>query len=450
MTKQIFRSICAVAILVLMASLVPVMGVLYNYFSTQQIEQMKVQLALASQGVEGEGAVYFDGLDTGDYRFTWIDVDGTVLYDSQSDSSVMENHLDRDEVVQALEKGYGESRRYSRTLTEQMFYCAQALSDGTVMRLAGAQYTIFMLFMGIIQPLTAVVLVALIISMVLARHLSKQIVKPLNEINLDQPLENQVYEEIQPFVNRIDNQQSQLKQDKAELEKAEKIRQEFTANVSHELKTPLHSIRGYAELLKSGMVREADIQPFAEKIYSESRRMSSLVNDIIDLSHLDSGAKDMQMEETDLYLTAQNAVDSLQSIAEVADVELCLTGESVRLQGIPQLLYGIIYNLCDNGIKYNHKGGSVSVDVAGTDTSAVLTVTDNGIGIPQQDKERIFERFYRVDKSRSKAVGGTGLGLSIVKHAALIHNATIDVDSTETGTKFVVTFPKNRENAQSV
>ena len=446
MTKRIFQSICIAAVTVLLASLVLIMGVLYDYFSRVQKEQLSAQADLAARGAADLGMEYFEGLDLGGCRISWIAADGSVLYDNMSDAESMENHLDREEVREAMETGRGESSRYSDTLTEKLSYQARLLPDGTVIRLAASQYTAWVLLMGVLQPLLVVVLLAVLLSLLLAYRLSARLVKPLNEVDLSDPLKNVEYEELRPLLSRIDSQHQQLKRDRDELEKNEEIRREFTANVSHELKTPLHSISGYAELLAKGMVRPEDVEKFSSKIYSESQRMTSLVEDIIELSHLDTGAEDMKREDVDLYLIARTAADSLSMAAKEAGVELKVSGESARVYGVPQLLYGICYNLCDNGIKYNREKGRVEISVRNLEGEVELKVSDTGIGIPEESRERIFERFYRVDKSRSKAVGGTGLGLSIVKHAALVHRATIDIDSEPgSGTSFTLHFPKDTQ-----
>ena len=446
MTKRIFQSICIAAVTVLLASLVLIMGVLYDYFSRVQKEQLSAQADLAARGAADLGMEYFEGLDLGGCRISWLAADGSVLYDNMGDAGSMENHLDREEVQEALETGRGESSRYSDTLTEKLSYQARLLPDGTVIRMAASQYTAWVLLMGVLQPLLVVVLLAVLLSLLLAYRLSARLVKPLNEVDLSDPLKNVEYEELRPLLSRIDSQHRQLKRDRDELEKNEEIRREFTANVSHELKTPLHSISGYAELLAKGMVRPEDVEKFSSKIYSESQRMTSLVEDIIELSHLDTGAGDMKREDVDLYLIARTAADSLSMAAKEAGVELKVSGESARVYGVPQLLYGICYNLCDNGIKYNREKGRVEISVRNLEGEVELKVSDTGIGIPEESRERIFERFYRVDKSRSKAVGGTGLGLSIVKHAALVHRATIDIDSEPgSGTSFTLHFPKDTQ-----
>ena len=550
MTKRIFRSICFVAIAVFLASLILIMGVLYSYFSGVQQRQLQMQLELAAQGVTNEETAYFSDLTVRDYRITWIDTDGTVLYDSDALSSDMENHLEREEIKEALATGYGESKRYSATLMDRSLYAAQRLEDGTVLRLSTAQSSILTLVLGMAQPISIVIVLAVVLSVVLAVRLSKSIVKPLNEIDLNHPLSNEGYDELAPLLRRIDGQQKQLRGQKTRLEqkqaeldtiigsmsegmvllnergkivsinpaamrllgtswncvgtdmltvsrnldlhdilsralqgqsevqtvsleagkyqisaspimseekvvgaalcffdvtekeKAEQMRREFTSNVSHELKTPLHSISGYAELLQNNMVKQGDIVPFAGKIYREAQRMTSLVEDILSLSHLDEGAEDMEWIEVDLYELAAKAIAGLEAEAKAAEVKMSLHGEYCSLHGVPQLLHSILYNLCDNAIKYNKNGGEVTVSVERQDADAVLTVSDTGIGIPAQEQARIFERFYRVDKSRSKEVGGTGLGLSIVKHAVLIHHGTIEVDSAvDEGTTITVRLP---------
>ena len=551
MTKRIFKAICAAALGVFVVTMLLIMGVLYNYFSSVQQKQLKAQTALAVQGVEQQGMDYFDGLTAEDLRITWIAANGDVLYDSAADSGAMENHLQREEIRQALADGFGESSRYSSTLMKQYLYSAQRLSDGTVLRLSISHNTIFVLLMGMLQPILIVIAVALVLSFLLASQLSKRIVEPMNNLNLDEPLENEGYDELSPLLRRIYSQQQHLKAQQATLaqkqneldaivghleegmllldkdckvitanqsalrlmdvkntkvagisllslnrnlelqeavrqamegksatrkttmhgrtiqiqaaavgreqemsgvavvlfditqaEQAEQRRREFTANVSHELKTPLQSISGYSELMKCGMAKPEDVKPFAQRIYAETQRLISLVEDIINLSHLDEGGS-YEWKQLDLYIAAQEVVTSLQDVAAGKQVGLHLEGTSVLFRGIPELVREILYNLCDNAIKYNHPGGSVTVTVSSGDGCALLTVKDTGIGIPEEEQDRIFERFYRVDKSRSKEVGGTGLGLSIVKHAALLHNAKIDVDSRlGEGTTIRVRFPE--------
>lgn len=550
MTKRIFRSILLVAAAVLLASFVLITGVLYDYFSNNQMEQLRAQTALAAQGVEKSGEGYFAGLGSHGTRLTWIAADGTVLYDSTATAAKMENHADREEVSSALKTGTGESTRYSTTLMERQLYCAQRLNDGTVVRLSCEQYTPLMLVLGMLQPVIVIAAAALAVSGVLASGLSKRIVRPLNELRLDEPDRIETYPELAPLTDKLRSQQNQLRAQEKELrqrrdefdaatenmieglvllnergtilsinksatklldisrycvgkdilllnnsrqmqellgrvrsgehcempvehggvsytvyaspvvsgervagtvllvldmtekEKAEKLRREFSANVSHELKTPLHTISGCAELLANGMVKPDDIPRFAAQIQSESKRMITLIEDIIKLSHLDEGAGDMQRCDVDLAAIARATVENLRPAAKAADVALSVNAcPAVIKNGIPQLLEAIVYNLCENAIKYNRPGGFVKVSVEKNADGTVLTVEDNGIGIPAEQQERIFERFYRVDKSHSKEVGGTGLGLSIVKHATALHNAKISMHSApDEGTSISVVF----------
>ena len=551
MSQRIFKSIFFVALVVFALSVLLIMGFLYGYFSDVQKTQLQMQTELAAHGVNLDGESYFDGLEADDYRVTWISQDGTVLYDNYSDENSMENHLKREEVREALEHGFGESERKSTTLEERALYAAQKLKDGTVIRLSIAQSSILTLILGMLQPICVVFSVALILSLILAYRLTKNIVEPLNKLNLDEPLKNENYDELAPLLRRIAWQQKELSKKSSELqnrqnefetvtdsmneglvlmnckgtilsinesagrlldtghesvgkniltinrnmelqeilskalagetaqkvvainegyyqiegspviadgaisgmallifnvterENAEHMRREFTANVSHELKTPLHTISGYAELMKAGIVKSEDVPNFAGKIYTEAQRLSQLVEDILNLSHLDEGAEGMTRMDVDLYALCEATLKSLESEAEGADVKLSLGGESGIINGIPQLLASIVYNLCDNAIKYNKAGGKVDVTVDNKDSDVVVCVKDTGIGIPQEHLDRIFERFYRVDKSHSKEVGGTGLGLSIVKHAVKIHDAKVDVASVVgEGTAITVTFPK--------
>lgn len=551
MTKRIFRTIFAVAISIFLASALLFMTVLYDYFSEIQQDQLRMQIDLASQGVEDEGLDYLKNLKIEDHRVTWIGTDGKVLYDNRSDAGEMENHFEREEVKEALSEGYGASSRYSSTLTQRYLYGAKRLPDGTVIRLSVAQNSLFLLTLGMLQPILVLCFIAVILSAFLASRLSKKIVKPLNELNLDRPLDNDGYDELSPLLRRIDTQQKEIERQSEELtqkqkelevmtsamsegivllnhhgtilsinqaaaqmlgadrscigedivsvnrsvelvdllnqakagthsekilelenaryqmmaspvissgavfgivllvldvtekEKAEQLRREFTANVSHELKTPLHTISGSAELLANGMVKPEDIPDFSNRIYSEAQRMIQLVEDIIRLSHLDEGAEDMKWETVDVYTVAEESINSLSDKAASAGIKLALTGEAVSIHGVKQLLREIISNLCDNAIKYNHKGGSVTVEVKDIGDFATVSVSDTGIGIPAEHQSRIFERFYRVDKSHSKEIGGTGLGISIVKHAAKLHHAEIALHSVvDQGTEITIRFPK--------
>ena len=445
MSSKIFKSIWIAAISVFLASLVFILGISYNYFSEIQKNQLKNETELAAAGVALSGKSYFDNLNAKDYRITWIDSSGNVLFDNEINAEKMENHLEREEIKEALTSGIGESSRYSDTLAEKQLYAAKRLPDGSVIRLAVVQLAIWALFLGFAQPICFVIVIALVLSFLLASRLARKIVEPINEIDLDNPsqyYDQENYKEVEPLLRRISAQQRQIKNDQEQIEQTALIRQEFTANVSHELKTPLHAISGYAELIEKGLVKDDDIKSFAEKIRIESVRLTNLVEDIINLTRLDNGVDDTEEEECDLYRIAENAIDSLEVAAFASNITVTLDGTSAPMLGIPQMLYSIVYNLCDNAIKYNHNGGSVQLTVKQEYDKTILSVKDSGVGIPEECIDRIFERFYRVDKSHSKEVGGTGLGLSIVKHAVIIHNGKIDVNSkVGEGTEFIIILP---------
>ena len=549
MTKKIFQSILLVAGCVLLASLLIIMGFLYDYFGGVEGNQLRNELSLAAAAVEDGGTDYLSRLTADRCRLTWIAADGSVLYDTRTDAESLENHASRAEVSQALTTGTGESTRYSSTLMEKTMYYAQQLDDGTVLRISISRATVGMIAVGMIQPLLIVLIVALILSGLLARRLSRRIVDPLNSLDLEHPLDNDAYEELSPLLKRIHRQhveiQTQLRElrektdeftqitgsmreglvlldehgsilsinaaaqllfdadaqcmgkdfltiersheisaaiqaavtdghsevraeragrvyqfdisritsdgkllgtvilafDITEQEFAEQNRREFTANVSHELKTPLQGIIGSAELIENGMVKPDDLPRFVGHIPAEAARLVTLIDDIIRLSQLDEGDA-MPTEPVDLLAVSQEAAENLHDAAAARDVTLSVTGQPAVIPGVRRLIYEIVYNLCDNAIKYNVNGGRVDIAVAsGTDGSSI-TVADTGIGIAPEHQGRVFERFYRVDKSHSKASGGTGLGLSIVKHAVQYHHGRIELESTPgAGTTIRVVFP---------
>ena len=378
-----------------------IMGTTFAYFADVQRQQLKTETEMAALAVDELQAGYLAQLPEENYRVTWISPDGQVLYDSDMAASQMENHLEREEVQAAMRKGYGESQRYSGTMTVKMLYSAQRLADGSVLRLSMPQQTILMVIWDMALPIGFILLVVIGVSVAIAARETK----------------------------------------KANQEETEAMRREFTANVSHELKTPLHSISGFAELLKNGMVMEQDTGYFAEKIYNEAQRMIKLVQDIIILSRLDEGQENTTRSSVNLYQRAEGVIANLEPMADKNGITIELIGQQVVMEGIPHLLNSMLFNICENAIKYNKPEGSVLVEVSEIAGHPRITVRDSGIGIPMRDRSRIFERFYRVDKSHSKEVGGTGLGLSIVKHAARLHNAKLDVDSiVGEGTLITVKF----------
>lgn len=550
MTKKIFQSIIIVAATVLLASLTIILGVFYEYFGNIQKGQLTDELNLASVSVIKDGVDYLEQLQSDHYRLTWIDADGTVLYDTETGNEELENHKDRAEVKTAFEKGIGESTRYSATLMEKTRYYAKRLEDGTVLRISAKYATTGLLVLGMLQPIIFIIIGALILSGVLASRLSKRIVEPLNNLDLEKPLENETYEEISPLLNRINRQSSEISKqlrrleektdefnqitesmkeglvlldnkgivlsinpaartifgsdtqgavghdflrldrsrtlsaaiektfeeghseiriermgreyqldisriesagkvlgavmlafDITEQEYAERNRREFTANVSHELKTPLQGIIGSADLIETGMVKPEDMPRFIGHIRKEATRLVALIEDIIRLSQLDEG-NELPCEEFDLMDIAEEVEQNLESAAGARDIAFSLSGRNAIMHGVRRLMYEIVYNLCDNAIKYNLPGGKVEIMIDRKDEEAVLCVKDNGIGIAPEHQDRVFERFYRVDKSHSKSSGGTGLGLSIVKHAVQYHHGKLELKSEiGKGTEITVHFP---------
>lgn len=539
MTAKIFRNSMAVGISVFLLSVALFMGVLYQYFGNQLTDELENEAWLVARGVELRGIEYLEGLNSSS-RITWVDQDGTVLYDNMADPATMENHADRAEIRDAMRGSQGTAVRDSSTLAEKTFYVARRLEDGTVIRLASAQYTIVVLLLSMLQPLMIILVVALILAAVLAHRLSKGIIQPILDLDLEHPEDCDTYDELAPLLTRIRRQNDTIRRqmdllrqrqqefaaltenmsegfvlldrkghilsynsgalrllgtiapaeeanvltldrseafrrvveqvlagnrnqgrlerggrcvqvmadpvshdgqvagavlvlvDVTEREQGEQMRREFTANVSHELKTPLTAISGMAEIIKNGMVEPEDIIGFAGDIYKESQRLIALVEDIIHLSRLDEGTPNLQREEVDLLELARSVEQRIEPLAKKAGVTLTVAGAPFRVHGVRAVLDEMVYNLCDNAVKYNRPGGTVAVSVSPSPggKGGEVTVSDTGIGIPAQDQERVFERFYRVDKSHSKEIGGTGLGLSIVKHGAALHDAQVELTST--------------------
>ena len=544
MTSKIFRSTVLVAVIVLLCSLGVVMGVLHNHFTQVQVEQLKDELSLAVTGTEQYGNAFLENVEADRFRVTWVDTDGTVLFDTQADQTIMENHADREEIREAMETGFGSAVRTSATMTEQTYYEAQKLKDGTVLRISTNQESALSLMIGMIWPIILIAVLSIGLSALLARRMARRIVEPLNKLDLEQPLKNEVYEEISPLLHRIHRQHNQIQMQVEKMKRkadefnqitasmqeglvlldsygkivsinpaaqklfetdgdcigrdflmidrtramrsavndaldkgrayarenrngrdyqfdlsciksddmvigavilafditerlnSEQMRREFSANVSHELKTPLQGIIGSAELLESGMVKPEDTPRFVGHIRKEAARLVNLIEDIIRLSQLDEGVE-LPTEKVDMLALAEDVKEILDTSAAEMNVRVDVTGAGFAVMGVRRMLQEIIYNLCDNAIKYNVPGGSVTIHAENNR----LVVSDTGIGIPAEHKERIFERFYRVDKSHSKASGGTGLGLSIVKHAVQYHHGIITLQSElSKGTTISVLF----------
>ena len=551
MTKKIFKSIMFVCALVLAVGLAAVMGILYRNFDGQMRKELSKEAAYLAYGVEQQGVDYLKNIKDKSARITYIDQDGTVLFDNEADVSEMKNHSDRTEFQKAEKYGAGESSRYSDTLSEKTIYYALRLKDGTVLRVSGTQDSVLALVENLIFPLCGLLCLMLILSGIMASAISKRIVKPINELDLESPKENQIYEELSPLLSKIHRQnreiQNQLELAKQQQEEfslitenmqeglividkytmilsanssawnlfhmdrvrqgesvycldreeefrhaieqvlsgehtelvlklngsdiqlianpvirdkktegavvllvnvtekleRESLRREFSANVSHELKTPLTSISGFAEIMQGGLVKCEDIPQFAGRIYKESQRLLQLVEDVIQISQLDEEKTSYTWEPVDVYQVCKNAFESLKEKAKRLNVHLYICGEYMKMEAVRTLLEEAVYNVCDNAIKYNRNEGSVSVFLTQTAQEIQIVVKDTGVGIPKEDQDRVFERFYRVDKSHSKEIGGTGLGLSIVKHAVGALKGSVMLRSEEgNGTEICMKFPK--------
>lgn len=551
MTKKIFKSIMFVCALVLTVGLAAVMGILYSNFDGQMRKELSKEAAYLAYGVEQQGLNYLKNIKDKSARITYIDQDGTVLFDNEADVSEMKNHSDRTEFQKAEKYGAGESSRYSDTLSEKTIYYALRLKDGTVLRVSGTQDSVLALVENLIFPLCGLLCLMLILSGIMASAISKRIVKPINELDLESPEENQIYEELSPLLSKIHRQnreiQNQLELAKQQQEEfslitenmqeglividkytmilsanssawnlfhmdrvcqgesvycldreeefrhaieqvlsgehtelvlklngsdiqlianpvirdkktegavvllvnvtekleRESLRREFSANVSHELKTPLTSISGFAEIMQGGLVKCEDIPQFAGRIYKESQRLLQLVEDVIQISQLDEEKTSYTWEPVDVYQVCKNVFESLKEKAKRLNVHLYICGEYMKMEAVRTLLEEAVYNICDNAIKYNRNDGSVSVFLTQTAQEIQIVVKDTGVGIPKEDQDRVFERFYRVDKSHSKEIGGTGLGLSIVKHAVGALKGSVILRSEEgNGTEITLRFPK--------
>ena len=553
MTKRIFHTATAVALVMLLLCAASILGILYHDNQQRYVSQLADTASYIAHGMETEGMDYLTSLAKTQNRITWIGADGTVLYDNTADPAAMDNHSDREEFLEALSSSSGESIRYSSTLSANTINYAIRLNDGTVLRVSGDQSSVVSTLLRLLPSILLIVAVGLILSAFLAYWTSRRIVKPLAQIDLEHPEEAEAYDELTPFLHRIASQNRQIDRqmktlreqqekfsvitenmsegflvldrltnilsynssarrllgvpegekidnqsaltlnrsesfrkavslslngkaneqrmelhgrcyqlisnpvrqegsvigavivmlDITEQEERETLRREFTANVSHELKTPLTSISGIAEIMKNGMIRAEDIPHFAENIYREAQRLIALVSDILRLSQLDEGKESPEQVPVDLFNLSHSIVNSLEVAARKKELHMKVQGVHAVVLGVPAVLEEMIYNLCDNAVKYNRRGGSVTVTIAQEEASVRLTVSDTGIGIPEDEQNRVFERFYRVDKSHSREIGGTGLGLSIVKHAAAYHGASLSMKSEPgRGTDISVIFPR--------
>ena len=548
MVNKMFRSNFFTSMLILLMSFCLTFGVLFSYFEAQMFTELESEAIYISHALKNEGISYIDNFDNAGKRITLVSADGAVLADTSADIKELENHADRKEIKDATQNGSGTSSRYSDTLMQKTLYYAQKLDDGTILRVSTTQNSVIIILLGLLQPLIIIIVVALIISIFLSYRLSKAIIKPINEIDLDNPASNETYEELSPLLKKMSAQKKiivmQIKEaeqkqeefklitenmsegllvidkdsnvlsynqaairlleitdvksdsvlafnhikgfrnvvekallgeraesdishdentynlianpvyeneqiigaviviiDITESVKREQLRQEFTSNVSHELKTPLTSISGFAEMMKSGGTPDETVKDFSTSIYDEAQRLITLVSDIMKISELDEGAVPLEKESVEIYELSKDIVKRLTPIADKRNITFNIIGDTANVCGARKILDEMIYNLCDNAIKYNKESGTVDVIVNQADGKKSITVRDTGIGIPQNEQSRVFERFYRVDKSHSKLVGGTGLGLAIVKHGAAYHDAEISLESTEgKGTSVTITF----------
>lgn len=548
MVNKIFRSNFFTSMLILLMSFCLTFGVLFSYFEAQMFTELESEAGYISYAVKNEGTDFIDNFNEKGKRITLVSSDGTVLADTSASVEELENHSDRKEIEDAIKNGKGTSSRYSNTLMQKTLYYAEKLDDGTILRVSTTQNSVVIILLGLLQPLIIIIVLALIISIFLSYRLSKAIIKPINELDLDNPAANETYEELTPLLKKISAQKktisNQIKEAKQKQEefklitenmseglliidkdfnilsynqaaktlldvddadnksvlsinrsrgfrntieaalsgeraendithdentynlianpvyennkiigaviviidttesvKREQLRQEFTSNVSHELKTPLTSISGFAEMLKSGGTPDETVIDFSTSIYDEAQRLITLVSDIMKLSELDEGAAPFEKESVDIYELSKDIVKRLTPIAEKRNISFSMIGDTARVYGVRKILDEMIYNLCDNAIKYNKDNGTVDVIINQANNKTSITVKDTGIGIPASEQSRVFERFYRVDKSHSKLVGGTGLGLAIVKHGAAYHDAEVSLKSTEgRGTSVTITF----------
>ncbi len=436
MRRKIQRSMCLVAFLALLISGILTVAAVYQQTVMNKTAELRQEAEYIQAAVDIAGEKYLNVMDNvqKSTRLTLVGQDGTVLYDSVQDDTTLENHKNRKEIKGAMENGRGEAVRTSDTLGQKTFYYAIRLQDGTVLRASQTIDNVLPTIRKLLPYIIGIFLLMVAGAYLLAKWQTKRLIDPINHLDLEHPLENDVYEELTPLLQGIDVQNR-------EKEKAAEMRKEFSANVSHELKTPLTSISGYAEIMKNGLVRPEDMKGFSERIYNEASRLITLVEDIIKISKLDEKSIELEKQEVDLYLLVREICTRLAPQAEKKSVRFEVSGEHVSYNGIRQILDEMIYNLCENAVKYNVKGGKVSVWTGNTLEGPKVIVEDTGIGIPEEEKERVFERFYRVDKSHSRENGGTGLGLSIVKHGALLHDAKIQISSNlGKGTKIELIF----------
>lgn len=442
MQKKLLKHVNLLVMLSAFLTFICASIIMYYKFDTWARQGVRDEVEFLRAGIEEIGETYIYRLDANlaGSRITLIDAEGEVLFDSNADTTEMENHKERPEFIEAQEKGYGETTRYSSTLAKQTFYYAVRLESGNYLRVAKTTDSMFVTMISSFMLLAVFLAVIFVFTCVLVSRKTKTLIEPINNLNLENPLENVCYEELRPLLVRVDQQNKEIARQVEKLKEAESVRREFSANVSHELKTPLMSISGYAELMMNGMVSQENVPRFSGRIYKEASRLTNLVADIIQISRLDEKS-DMPFEKVDLYELTKDVVFHLQVAAAKKHITLEMKGEEISVEGVRHVLYEMLFNVADNAVRYTEDGGKVTVFVGIKENRPYYYVEDNGIGIPLEEQKRIFERFYRVDKSHSRQTGGTGLGLSIVKHGAMLHHAEIHLQSAPgEGTKMELLF----------
>ena len=442
MRQKIMTHVTVLVVLTVLLTYLAASLVMYHKYRGDMEADVIKEAEYIRYALENVGEEYLEK-DLGQLttsRITVIDSQGKAVYDSNPEED-QKDFQELQEFQNAREEGEGQSLRFSDMLSRQTFYYAVRLDNGDILRVGKTTDSIFQTMVSSFTLLGIIMILILVLGFLYTKHQAKKLIEPINQLDLENPLKNVVYEELRPLLNRVDQQNRQIASHMEELQQAEKVRREFSANVSHELKTPLMSISGYAEIMKNGMVRQEDVPEFAARIYDEAARLSSLVQDIIELSKLEEKSGELPLETVDLYELLQDICRNLTLPASKKNISIQTEGSSVKIRGVRHVLYEMFYNLVDNAVKYNREGGWVKVSLKDRENGAEFTVEDNGIGIAREEQDRIFERFYRVDKSHSRKTGGTGLGLSIVKHGAALHHAGISLESClGEGTKIQIFF----------
>ena len=448
MKQRIMNHVGLLAALSILITFFAASIVMYQKYNSYMRKDVKNESRYLEYVLENMGEEYLTR-EVGNIttsRITLFQKDGTVLFDSEKDADFMENHKNRPEIKAAIKHGEGEMIRISETFSQQTFYYAVQLKDGKILRVAMTTDSVLTTLLSSFTLMGILLIMILCLAFVVVERQTKRLIEPINKLDLEHPLEYVEYEELRPLLNRVDEQNRQIAKQVEELKQAEEVRREFSANVSHELKTPLMSISGYAEIMKNGMVRQQDVPEFAGRIYDEASRLTSLVKDIIEISKLDEKSGEMPFEQVDIYEFMEDICQNLTLHAKKRNVTISAEGCGAEVYGVRHILYEMMYNLVDNAIQYNREGGYVKVSLTKKGENICFCVEDNGIGIAKEEQERIFERFYRVDKSHSRKTGGTGLGLSIVKHGAALHHAEIKLDSEPgQGTRIQILFHADKE-----